>query len=123
MFALLSGCTNLNYIKSDLDRSYESILVGGKWEYQLKGEDCKSTHWVIRFYKNREYKSYGSHCDLEDAYWFDAENWYIKDGVIYITRLNYPDDEGDVISKSKIIEISRSKLVLESNDNKDTFKR
>ena len=126
-----TGCSNLNKVqnvsakskhplKSELDIKIENSLTSGTWKYERQAEDCKDTSWEQTFYKNRYYKSVGAACLMPDAFSVDAENWYTKKQVLYITNLS-PVDGEDIILKYGIDFLDQHKLVLSSGKYKYTF--
>lgn len=129
----LSGCSSLKQLatagstelqnhplKSKKDLRTEKLLTSGTWKYQRQEGDCNDTTWSQRFYKNRYYQSGGSACLLADAFSVDAESWYIKNGILYITNLS-PIDENDIILKYGIDFLDRNKLILSSKGYQYTF--
>ena len=107
-------------LKTKKDLQIESKLTSGTWVYQRQGDDCKDTTWTQTFYKNRYYKSGGSACLLKDAFSVDAENWHIKNQILYITNLS-PISGDDIILKYRIDFLDKKKLVLSSGQYKYTF--
>lgn len=131
--SFLSGCSNLKQLatvgsvnlqshplKTKKDLRTEALLTTGTWKYQRQKDDCNDTTWSQRFYKNRYYQSGGSACLLADAFSVDAESWYIKNGLLYITNLS-PVDENDIILKYGIDYIDGNKLILSSKGYQYTF--
>ena len=132
----MSGCSNLQALfpelkltdapevthplKSTLDLNIEKHLTNGTWKYQRQGEDCDDTVWHQTFHKNLYYKSGGSACLMPDAFSVDAENWHVKDRVLYITNLS-PLEGKDIILKYGIEYLNTKKLVLSSGGYKYTF--
>lgn len=115
-----NASTSDHPLKSKKDLQIEEHLTSGIWKYQRQGDDCKDTTWSQRFYKNRYYKSNGSACLLADAFSVDAENWHIKNQVLYITNLS-PKEGEDIILKYGIDYLDDTKLVLSSSAYKYTF--
>ncbi len=107
-------------LKTKKDLEIEKHLTKGAWNYQRQDDDCKDTHWAQKFYKNRYYKSGGSACLLADAFSVEAENWHIKNGVLYITNLS-PIGGNDIILKYGINYLDDKKLILSSGKYKYTF--
>jgi hypothetical protein len=107
-------------LKTKKDLQIEEDITSGIWKYQRQGDDCKDTTWTQTFHKNRYYKSGGSACLLTDAFSVDAENWHIKNQVLYITNLS-PKAGEDIILKYGIDFIDKKKLVLSSGQYKYTF--
>jgi len=132
----LSGCSNFNEfinsrtflspaanpLKTQDDIDIEKFLVGGKWLYQRQDDDCKDTYWAQRFYKNKYYKSGGSSCLLTDTFSVDAENWHVKNKVLYIINLS-PRDGEDIILKYGISAPEKNKLLLRRGLHTYTFTR
>lgn len=132
---LFSGCSYYGYggiapiiryitnpLKTDVDVKIENTLVMGAWKYQRQHDDCKDTNWEQTFYTNRYYKSVGAACMLPKAFSVDAENWYIKNQILYITNLS-PKDGADIIIKYGISYLDENKLVLSSGKYNYTFLR
>jgi len=107
-------------LKTKKDLQIEEKLTSGTWTYQRQGDDCKDTTWTQTFHKNRYYKSGGSACLLKDAFSVDAENWHIKNQVLYITNLS-PKAGDDIILKYGIDFLDNKKLILSSGEFKYTF--
>ncbi len=107
-------------LKTKKDLQTEKDLTSGTWKYQRQGDDCKDTTWTQTFHKNRYYKSGGSACLLVDAFSVDAENWHIKNQVLYITNLS-PKEGEDIILKYGITFLDDKKLILNSGQYKYTF--
>lgn len=134
MAFFITGCSNFNEklasmsspdvinhpLKSKKDLQIEKLLTSGTWKYQRQGDDCKDTNWSQAFYKNRYYKSSGAACLLADAFSVDAENWHIKNQILYITNLS-PINEQDIILKYNISFLDKNKLILSSGKYKYTF--
>ena len=134
LFAIfLSGCSSLKQLaaigsvdnsshplKTKKDLRTEALLTTGTWKYQRQKGDCSDTTWNQRFLKNRYYQSGGSACLLADAFSVDAESWYIKNRILYITNLS-PLDENDIILKYGIDYIDNNKLILSSKGYQYTF--
>ena len=130
----MSGCSNFikalsetpstavssHPLKSKKDLQIEENLTSGTWKYQRQGDDCNDTTWTQTFYKNRYYKSGGSACLLADAFSVDAENWHIKNQVLYITNLS-PKEGEDIILKYGINFLDKKKLILSSGQYTYTF--
>jgi hypothetical protein len=107
-------------LKTKKDLQIEEDITRGTWKYQRQGDDCKDTTWTQTFHKNRYYKSGGSACLLTDAFSVDAENWHIKNQVLYITNLS-PKEGEDIILKYGIDFLDKEKLILSSGQYKYTF--
>ena len=107
-------------LKSKKDLKIEEHLTSGTWKYQRQADDCNDTTWTQTFYENRYYKSGGSACLLADAFSVDAENWHIKNQVLYITNLS-PKKGDDIILKYGIDFLDKTKLVLSNGQFKYTF--
>lgn len=138
MFVLLAGCSSFNErmqsnsffsqvltenpLKTSDDKRIERLLVGGKWLYQRQQNDCADTYWAQHFYKNKYYKSGGSTCLLSDTFSVDAENWHVKDQILYILNLS-PKAGEDIILKYGISTPNRNKLILRSAEHNYIFKR
>ena len=130
MAFFITGCSNFNEelsstksshpLKSKKDLQIENNLTSGTWKYQRQSDDCKDTNWSQTFYKNRYYKSGGAACLLEDAFSVDAENWHIKNQILYITNLS-PIDGQDIILKYGIAFLDENKLILSRGKYKYTF--
>ena len=118
----LSSTPAENPLKTSDDVGYENLLVGGKWLYQSQEDDCKDTYWAQHFYKNKYYKSGGSTCLLTDTFSVDAENWHIKDKILYVINLS-PRDGEDIILKYGISMEGRNKLLLRRGIHTYTFLR
>ena len=130
----ITGCSNLNNklltmsdasasshpLKTKKDIVIEENLTSGTWRYQRQSGDCKDTTWTQTFHMNRYYKSGGSACLLADAFSVDAENWHIKNQILYITNLS-PKSGDDIILKYRIDFLDKKKLVLSSAQYKYTF--
>jgi len=128
---LLTGCSNFtellenkakikNPLKTELDLKIEKALIGSAWKYERQADDCKDTSWQLTFHKNRYYESAGSACLLADAFSVNAENWYTKKQVLYITNLS-PIEGDDIIMKYGIDFLDENKLVLSRGKFKYTF--
>jgi len=133
----VSGCSNFNELmptntlfsqtvanplKTSDDNRIENLLVGGKWLYQRQPSDCADTYWAQHFYKNKYYKSGGSTCLLSDTFSVDAENWHVKDQILYILNLS-PKAGEDIILKYGVSTPNRNKLVLRSAEHTYIFLR
>ena len=105
----ISGCSNLkdvgfkrtitsstNPLKSVKDLRIEKILKSGEWKYERQSDDCKDTNWVQSFHENRYDKSVGAACLVPNAFTVDAENWYLKNQILYVTNLS-PNSAEDII--------------------------
>jgi len=133
---LLAGCSSFNEflqknaldsqtanpLKTQNDSRIEQILVGGKWLYQRQQNDCADTYWAQHFYKNKYYKSGGSTCLLSDSFSVNAENWHVKDQILYILNLS-PKTGEDIILKYGVSAPTRNKLILRSAEHTYIFKR
>ena len=129
---LISGCSNLkelsldnsgstkNPLKTVKDIEIEKILTSGKWVYERQSDDCKDTSWTQVFHSNRYYKSVGAACLIPNAFSVDAENWYLKDKILYVTNLS-PNSDEDIILKYGINYLDQNRLVLSSGNYKYTF--
>ena len=109
-----------NPLKTIKDLQIESALVGGTWKYERQGDDCEDTNWEQSFHYDRYYKSVGAACLLPQAFSVDAENWYTKQQILYITNLS-PKNGDDIIMKYRIDFLDENKLVLSSGKFKYTF--
>ena len=133
----VSGCSNFNelmptntlfsqtvanLLKTSGDNRIENLLVGGKWLYQRQPSDCADTYWAQHFYKNKYYKSGGSTCLLSDTFSVDAENWHVKDQILYILNLS-PKAGEDIILKYGVSTPNRNKLVLRGAEHTYIFLR
>lgn len=131
---LISGCSNFNEIglngtntgsvknplKTIKDIEIEKILTSGEWKYERQSDDCKDTNWTQVFHSNRYYKSVGAACLIPNAFSVDAENWYLKDKILYVTNLS-PNSDDDIILKYGINYLDQNRLVLSSGNYKYTF--
>ena len=129
---LISGCSNFNEIglntsgsvknplKTVKDLKIEKVLTSGTWTYERQSDDCKDTNWVQNFHSNRYYKSVGAACLIPDAFSVDAENWYLKDKILYVTNLS-PNSDDDIILRYGIHYLDANRLVLSSGEYKYTF--
>jgi len=131
---LISGCSNIsalgsgklnpgsvkNPLKTQQDLKIEKILSNGKWTYERQSDDCKDTNWTQKFHANRYYKSVGAACLIPDAFSVDAESWYLKDKILYVTNLS-PNSDEDIILKYGIHYLDDNRLVLSSGNYKYTF--
>jgi len=136
MAFFITGCSNFNEklasmssasdessshpLKSKKDLQIEKLLTSGTWKYQRQSDDCKDTSWSQTFHKNRYYKSSGAACLLADAFSVDAENWHIKNQILYITNLSLLEGQ-DIILKYGIAFLDKKKLILSSGQYKYTF--
>jgi hypothetical protein len=120
LMAMSSNSASSHPLKTKKDLLIENNLTSGTWKYQRQGDDCKDTTWTQTFHKNRYYKSGGSACLLADAFSVDAENWHIKNQILYITNLS-PKAGDDIILKYRIDFLDNKKLVLSSGQYKYTF--
>lgn len=130
----ITGCSNfterLNTMSADTASSHplktkkdlqaEENLTSGTWKYQRQSDDCKDTTWIQSFHKNRYYKSTGSACLIPDVFSVDAENWHIKNQILYMTNLA-PKEGEDIILKYDITFLDKEKLILSSGQYKYTF--
>jgi len=127
---LLSGCGNVigavdgprsskNPLKTAKDIQIEKILISGIWTYERQSDDCKDTNWVQSFDSNRYYRSTGAACLIPNAFTVDAENWHLKNKVLYVTNLSPNGD--DIILRYGIHYLDENKLVLSSGKYKYTF--
>ena len=132
---MISACSNLeqanlnsvqntskNPLKSAKDLKIEKILTSGTWKYQRQSDDCKDTSWVQNFYPSRYYKSVGAACLVPNAFSVDAESWYLKDQILYVTNLS-PDSGEDIILRYGVEHLDNNSLVLASGGFKYTFKK
>ncbi len=55
-----------------------------------------------------------------DAFSVDAENWYLKDQILYVTNLS-PDSDNDIILRYGVDYLDQNRLVLSSGKYKYTF--
>lgn len=118
--AMPSNTASSHPLKTKKDLQIEENLTSGTWKYQRQDDDCKDTTWTQTFHENRYYKSGGSACLLADAFSVDAENWHIKNQVLYITNLS-PQEGEDIILKYSITFLDTKKLVLSSGQYEYTF--
>ena len=109
-----------NPLKTLNDIKIEKLLTSGTWKYERQHDDCKDTNWVQNFYKNRYYKSIGAACLIPHAFSVDAENWHLKNQILYVTNLS-PIDGDDIILKYGIHYLDNNRLVLSSGEYKYTF--
>ncbi len=129
----ISGCSNFtetgflnnavaskNPLKTAKDLKIEKVLTSGTWKYERQFDDCKDTNWVQNFYSNRYYKSVGAACLIPNAFSVDAENWYLKDQILYVTNLS-PNSDDDIILRYGIHYLDENRLVLSSGKYKYTF--
>ena len=128
----ISGCSNFNEIglnnprtvknplKTIKDLKIEKMLTSGTWKYERQSDDCKDTSWSQNFYSNRYYKSVGAACLIPDAFSVDAENWYLKDKILYVTNLS-PNSDDDIILRYGIHYLDKNRLILSSGGYKYTF--
>ena len=130
----MTGCSNFNEIglsgtangsiknplKTNKDIEIEKILTSGEWKYERQSDDCKDTNWTQVFSANRYYKSVGAACLIPDAFSVDAENWYLKNKILYVTNLS-PNSNDDIILKYGIHYMDANRLVLSSGNYKYTF--
>jgi len=129
----ISGCSNFNDtgfannvsssknpLKTFKDLEIEKVLTSGMWKYERQSDDCKDTNWVQNFHSNRYYKSIGAACLIPDAFSVDAENWYLKDQILYVTNLS-PNSDDDIILRYGIQYLDQNRLVLSSGKYKYTF--
>ncbi len=112
--------TSSHPLKTKKDLLVEENLTSGTWKYQRQDDDCEDTTWTQTFHENRYYKSGGSACLLTDAFSVDAENWHIKNQVLYIINLS-PKEGEDIILKYGIDFLDKRKLILSSGQYKYTF--
>lgn len=126
----ISGCSNLktmeaasnpkNPLKTFKDLTIEKLLTTGTWSYERQSDDCKDTNWTQNFYKNRYYKSVGAACLIPNAFTVDAESWYLKNQILYITNLS-PIAADDIILKYAIDYLDENKMILSSANYKYAF--
>lgn len=129
----ISGCSNLeqfnnksaegsirNPLKTLNDLKIEKVLTSGTWKYERQSDDCKDTTWVQNFQPNRYYKSVGAACLVPDAFTVDAESWYLKNQILYITNLS-PNSGDDIILRYGIDYLDQNRLVLSSGEYKYNF--
>lgn len=129
----LTGCANLqqanfgnlqgstkNPLKTTKDYNIEKVLTSGSWKYERQVDDCKDTNWIQNFYPNRYYKSVGAACLVPNAFTVAAENWHLKDQILYVTNLS-PDSGEDIILRYGIHYLDANRLVLSSGEYKYTF--
>ncbi|MEH6455364.1 MAG: hypothetical protein V7749_03520 [Cocleimonas sp.] len=128
----ISGCSNFtgprfnyegsvkNPLKTNKDLKIEKVLISGIWTYERQSDDCKDTNWVQSFDSNRYYRSVGAACLIPNAFSVDAENWYLKDQILYVTNLS-PDSDNDIILRYGIDYLDQNRLVLSSGEYKYTF--
>lgn len=130
---VITGCANLqqsnfgklegsikNPLKTEKDLKIEKTLISGAWKYERQSDDCKDTNWVQNFYSNRYYKSVGAACLIPNAFTVDAENWHLKNQILYVTNLS-PDSGEDIILRYGIHYLDENRLVLSSGDYKYNF--
>lgn len=130
----VSGCSNFkiadadstgsakNPLKTAKDIQIEKVLTSGKWKYEPQHDDCKDTTWEQEFRANRYYKSVGAACLIPDAFSVDAENWHLKDKILYVTNLS-PNNDDDIILKYGIHFLDKERLVLKSGEYTYSFVR
>jgi len=129
----ISGCSNFNGtrfsnntgssknpLKTLKDLKIEKALTSGTWKYERQYDDCNDTNWVQNFHSNRYYKSVGAACLIPDAFSVDAENWYLKDQILYVTNLS-PNSDDDIILRYGIHYLDQNRLVLSSGKYIYTF--
>ncbi len=128
----ISGCSNFteagfgnissvkNPLKTTKDLKIERVLTSGTWKYERQSDDCKDTNWVQNFHPNRYYKSVGAACLIPNAFSVDAENWYLKDQILYVTNLSKNSDD-DIILRYGVDYLDKNRLVLSSGKYKYTF--
>ena len=128
----ISGCSNFsgmdinnsgakkNPLKTVKDLRIEKVLTSGTWTYERQSDDCKDTNWVQNFYSNRYYKSVGAACLIPHAFTVDAENWYLKGQILYVTNLS-PNSADDIILRYGIDYLDENRLVLSSGQYKYAF--
>lgn len=109
-----------NPLKTAKDLKIEKVLTSGTWTYERQFDDCKDTNWVQNFYSNRYYKSVGAACLIPNAFTVDAENWYLKNQILYVTNLS-PDSGEDIILRYGIHYLDENRLVLSSGEYKYAF--
>ena len=109
-----------NPLKTFKDLRIEKLLTSGTWQYERQHDDCKDTNWTQNFYQNRYYKSIGAACLIPNAFSVDAENWYLKNQILYITNLS-PITGDDIILKYGIDYLDQNRLVLSSSTYKYRF--
>jgi len=109
-----------NPLKTSKDLQIEKVLMSGTWKYERQSDDCKDTSWVQNFYPNRYYKSVGAACLIPDAFSVDAESWYLKENILYVTNLA-PNSDDDIILRYWIHYLDKTRLVLSSGKYKYTF--
>ncbi len=130
---VMTGCANLklsnvnsvdgsskNPLKTAKDIAIEKVLTSGTWKYERQSDDCEDTNWVQNFYPNRYYKSVGAACLIPNAFTVDAENWHLKDQILYVTNLS-PNSGDDIILRYGIHYLDENRLVLNSGEYKYTF--
>lgn len=128
----ISGCSNFadtgfgntsfvkNPLKTAKDLKIERVLTSGTWKYERQSDDCKDTSWVQNFHLNRYYKSVGAACLIPNAFSVDAESWYLKDQILYVTNLS-PNSDDDIILRYGVDYLDKNRLVLSSGKYKYTF--
>jgi len=109
-----------NKLKSEIDLQVEKNLTSGTWKYQREEDDCKNTVWEQTFHSNRYYESSGAACLIPDAFRIDAENWHIKNQILYITKLSI-DDSKDIILKYGVEYLDNKSLKLSRGNYTYTF--
>jgi len=128
----ISGCSNTsgsglsnegskkNPLKTVKDLKIEKVLTSGIWTYERQSDDCKDTNWVQSFDANRYYRSVGAACLIPDAFSVDAESWYVKENILYVTNLA-PNSDDDIILRYWIHYLDQNRLILGSGNYKYTF--
>lgn len=109
-----------NPLKTVKDLNIEKVLTSGSWKYERQNDDCKDTNWVQKFYANRYYKSVGAACLIPNAFTVSAENWHLKDQILYVTNLS-PVSGEDIILRYGIHYLDENRLVLSSGDYRYSF--
>jgi len=109
-----------NPLKTKKDIEIENFITRSTWQYVPQDDDCKDTKWHQSFYKNRYYKSEGDACSIPKALSVEAENWHIKNKILYMTNLS-PTDAEDIVLKYSIVHLGKKKLVLQKGNFKYIF--
>ena len=117
---LIDSNSSLNLLKTSNDLRIERALSNGTWKYKRQDDDCEDTIWEQIFYKSRYYKSTGAACSVPNAFSVNAENWHLKEQVLYITSLS-PNDDEDILIKYGVDYLDNNKLVLSSGKYTYTF--
>lgn len=115
------GCSTDRDKKINHDSKYERLLVNVSWEYKSGLPDCANSDWGMKFKSNRKLSSYGGDCEYDDAWWFEAYGWYVKDSIIFAYIKPSADKKEPTLIAYPIISLEEGVLVINNYGDRITF--